>query len=159
MVRRRGILELLHVGLRWLRIPTIRSITCVTFAGSSGLPVVSPLRKAPFAAFNVATVTWIVQWLPSTRSSERYRSMSRSRKKAPVVCVVGGGNGKIFRRCANKAMRARTRMAISQGIFDHAPQRLEEVSCIWDYKDWTRYVTSEDSERMHETLKQQMRKK
>ncbi len=85
--------------------------------------------------------------------------MSRSRKKSPVVCVVGGGNGKIFRRCANKAMRARTRMALAHGDFDGAPQRLIEVSCIWDYKDWTQYVTSEDSERMHATLKKQMRKK
>ena len=85
--------------------------------------------------------------------------MSRSRKKSPVVCVVGGGNGKAFRRCANKAMRARTRKALAHGDFDDAPERLTEVSCIWDYKDWTRYVTSDDSERMHETLKQQMRKK
>jgi len=85
--------------------------------------------------------------------------MSRSRKKAPVVCVVGGGNGKIFRRCANKAMRARTRMALAHGDFDDAPQRLKEVSCIWDYKDWRSYVTSNDSERMQAALQKEQRKK
>jgi hypothetical protein len=85
--------------------------------------------------------------------------MSRSRKKSPVVCVVGGGNGKIFRRCANKAMRRRERVALSQGDFDAIPQRLKEVSCIWDYKDWTRYVTSEDSANLHAALKKEQRKK
>jgi len=84
--------------------------------------------------------------------------MSRSRKKSPVVCLAGGNNGKAFRRSANKAMRARVRAALTQECFDQLPQRLEEVSCIWDYKDWTRYVTSEDPMRLHDVLVKQIRK-
>lgn len=84
--------------------------------------------------------------------------MSRSRKRSPVVVVVGAGRGKPFRRCANKAMRRRTKAALAVGCFDCAPVRLEEVSDIYDYKDWSRYVTSEDSASLHRELKKQMRK-
>ena len=56
-------------------------------------------------------------------------------------------------------MRRREKAAISQGDFDDAPQRLEEVSDIYDYKDWSCYVTSEDSEHLHQTLQKQLRKK
>jgi len=84
--------------------------------------------------------------------------MSRSRKRAPVVVVVGAGRGKPFRRCANKAMRRRTKEAIAAGCFDCAPVRIEEVSCIYDYKDWSRYITSDDLESFREELKKQMRK-
>lgn len=84
--------------------------------------------------------------------------MSRSRKKAPVVCVVGAGNGKRFRRAAHKAMRARARAALSQERYHDVPLRMEEVSNIYDYKDWTRYVTSEDSESLRELAEKQARK-
>jgi len=84
--------------------------------------------------------------------------MSRSRKKKPVVTIVGGGNGKIFRRTAHKSMRAKVRTALAQGSFEDVPTRMEEVSDIYDYKDWSRYVTSEDSESLHKELQRQRRK-
>jgi len=84
--------------------------------------------------------------------------MSRSRKRSRVVVIVRGSLGRLFRRRANKAMRRRTKLALVRGRYEHAPRRLEEVSDIYDYKDWSRYVTSEDSESLHRALKKQMRK-
>lgn len=84
--------------------------------------------------------------------------MSRSRRRTPVVTVVRG-NGKAFRRTAHKSMRAKARAALAQDLFDQLPIRMEEVSNIYAYKDWSRYVTSEDTDRLHDVLKKQMRKK
>jgi hypothetical protein len=85
--------------------------------------------------------------------------MSRSRKKSPHLCVVGGNNGKEFRRAAHSAMRARTKALIAQGRFEDVPTKMEEVSSIYDYKDWSTYVTSDDSDRHKEAVQKQMRKK
>jgi len=85
-------------------------------------------------------------------------TMSRSRKKQPFVVIAGANRGKPFRRSANRAMRARVRAALSQGDPDLAPVRLEEVSNVYDYRDWIRYVTSDDSEWMQEFAKKTRRK-
>jgi len=55
-------------------------------------------------------------------------------------------------------MRAKVRTALAQGSFEDVPTRMEEVSDIYDYKDWSRYVTSEDSESLHKELQRQRRK-
>lgn len=84
--------------------------------------------------------------------------MSRSRKKKPVVCLAGSNSGKSFRRAAHKAMRAKTRAALSHENYDDVPLRLEEVSDIYDYRDWITYVTPGDREWLQDVAKRQMRK-
>ncbi len=84
--------------------------------------------------------------------------MSRSRKKKPVVCLAGANSGKSFRREAHRAMRARTRAALAQGRYDDAPLRMEEVSDIYNYRDWVSYVTPGDREWLQDVAKKQMRK-
>ena len=84
--------------------------------------------------------------------------MSRSRKKKPVVCLAGANSGKSFRREAHRAMRAKTRAALTQGRYDEAPLRMEEVSDIYNYRDWMSYVTPGDSEWLQEVAVRQGRK-
>lgn len=84
--------------------------------------------------------------------------MSRSRKRSRFIDIAASGNGRVFRRCANKAMRAKARAAIKQCHFDDLPVRLEEVSEIYDYKDYSRYVSTDDSEWSLKVWEQQKRK-
>ena len=61
--------------------------------------------------------------------------MTRSRKRAPVICDAHPK----MKRWARRQFRARERQALATGRYEDAPLRKQEASQVWEHRDWVRH--------------------